>query len=106
MTGRIVIAAYKPKPGQQEQLEKLIASHLAILRNEDLVTDRQSIIMKADDGTILEVFEWKSKQAIESAHENPAVLKMWQDYAEVCDYIPAGQVAEISQLFSEFTPLN
>ncbi len=97
---------YKPKPGKQDELNELMKTHLPILKKEGLVTDRESIIMQAEDGTVIEVFEWKSKQAIEAAHNNPAVLEMWGKYFEVCDFIPAGQVAEFSEMFSEFTPLN
>jgi len=104
--GRIVIAAYRPKPGKEEELAALMETHLPILRSEDLVTDRESIIMQAEDGTILEVFEWRSREAIAAAHENPVVLEMWGKYAEACDYIPAGEVVEIGALFSEFTPMN
>lgn len=106
MKGRIVISSYKPKPGKTHELERLMTTHLSRLRDEGLVTERESIVMQALDGTILEVFEWKSKDAIESAHSNPAVLKMWGEFAEVCEFVPAAQVAEISEIFSEFTPLN
>ncbi len=104
--GRIVIVAYKPKPGMQEELRDLMKTHLPTLRSEDLVTDRESIIMEAADGTIIEVFEWKSSEAIASAHSNPAVGEMWQRYEKVCDFIPAGKVAEMHQIFSEFSPLE
>jgi len=106
MNGRIVISAYKPKPGKEAELKKLMLTHLTRLQAEGLVTARESIVMQSLDGTILEVFEWQSKEAIESAHSNPAVLQMWQEYAEVCEFVPASQVEEISGLFSEFTPLN
>ena len=62
--------------------------------------------MRAKDDTVIEVFEWVSVEAIESAHENPAVLEMWQKYAEVCDYIPISKVSEAAQMFSEFTPIH
>ena len=103
--GRIVIACYKPKPNKNEALRTLMKDHLAILKSQDLVTDRASIIMEAKDGTILEVFEWKSQEAMASAHTNPVVQAMWQDYAEVCEYVPIVDVAEAHQVFSEFTPL-
>lgn len=106
MSGRIVIVGYKPKPGKEAQLEKLMATHLSRLRKEDLVTDRDSIIMKSEDGTILEVFEWKSNEAIENAHSNPEVQKMWMEYSDVCEYVPVASVKEISDLFSNFEPLN
>ncbi len=99
---RIVIVAYKPKPGKQAELEALMKTHLSILRAENLVTDRESILMRAADGTVIEVFEWRSQEAIQTAHTHHRVQQMWQDYAEVCDYIPVAQVAEASQLFSEF----
>jgi len=106
MPGRIVIAGYRPKPGKEQQLEKLMGTHLARLRKEKLVTDRDSIIMKSEDGIILEVFEWKSQEAIERAHSNPEVQKMWAQYSEVCEYVPASHAKEISELFSNFEPLN
>ena len=106
MSGRIVIAGYKPKPGKEAELKALMNTHLPRLRAEGLVTDRESIIMQANDGTILEVFEWASNEAIESAHHNPEVQKMWQEYAAVCEYVPIAELAESTQLFSNFTPLN
>ena len=103
---RIVIVAYKPKPGRERELEALMDTHHSTLKSEGLVTDRKSIIMRSEDGTIIEVFEWRSGEAIESAHANIAVQKMWQKYAEVCEYVPLSQVRESSALFSEFAPIN
>ena len=104
--GRIVIACYKPKPGKNDELRALMPAHLSTLRGEGLVTDRESIMMEAKDGTILEVFEWKSTEAIEAAHSNPVVGEMWKRYAEVCDFVPVGQVEEAMEMFSQFTPLE
>ena len=106
MEERIVIVGYKPKAGKEEALQQLMREHYSTLKAQNLVTDRDSIIMKAKDGTIIEVFEWKSKSAIEQAHTNPEVLKMWEKYDEVCEYIPVGKIEESSNLFSEFTPLS
>ena len=104
--GRIVVVGYKPKPGKESELEALMETHRPVLKVEGLVTDRETVIMQSEDGTIIEIFEWKSKAAIESAHTNPRVQKMWQAYFSVCDFVPVSQVPEISSLFSEFTPLN
>ena len=104
--GRIVIVAYKPKEGKADALKELMKTHLPRLQKEGLVTERESIIMEAADGTIIEVFEWLSDDAIRNAHTNPEVQKMWGEYSAVCDYAPIGSVAEAAQLFSGFTPLN
>uniref|UniRef100_A0A2A4YTD6 ABM domain-containing protein n=1 Tax=OCS116 cluster bacterium TaxID=2030921 RepID=A0A2A4YTD6_9PROT len=104
--GRIVIVGYKPKPGKQAELVALMKTHLPVLREAGLVTERESIIMQAEDASIIEVFEWKSKAAMNGAHEHASILKMWADYEACCTYIPVAELPEISSLFSEFTPLN
>jgi hypothetical protein len=104
--GRIVIACYRPKPGKSAELEELMKTHLSTLAAEGLVTDRTSILMKAGDGTVLEVFEWKSKDAIASAHTNPRVVAMWERYGAVCDYVPLTTIAEAKEMFAEFTPFS
>ena len=104
--GRIVIACYKPKPGQAQALKELMQVHFSLLKSQRLVTKRDSILMEASDGTIIEVFEWVSKEAIEAAHDNPVIAEMWEQYSRVCDYIPVGDVPEAGQLFSEFTPID
>ena len=103
--GRMVIACYKPKAGKNEELRTLMQEHLAILQSQDLVTDRASMMMEATDGTIIEVFEWKSKETMDSAHSNPVIQEMWSRYAEACEYIPIAELDEAHQVFSEFSPL-
>lgn len=104
--GRIVIVGYKPKPGKNEALKTLMRTHLPRLQKEGLATSRESILMEAADGTIIEVFEWISEEAIRNAHTNPVVLQMWAEYAEVCDYVPIGSLAEAGNLFSAFKPME
>ena len=103
--GRIAIVGLRPKPGKAAELKALIRTHLPILRAEGLATEREPIVMEAQDGTVVEVFEWVSAEAIRDAHSNPAVQKTWQEYGAVCDYIPVGTLPEASQLFSEFEAL-
>ncbi len=104
--GRIVIVAYKPKPGKAEALKALMKTHVPRLKQEGLVTDREPVIMGAADGTILEVFEWLSAEAIHQAHSNKAVQQMWAEYAEVCDYMPLNTLIETGNLFAEFESVD
>ena len=104
--GRIVIAAFRPKAGHAHELKRLLHTHHPTLRAEGLVTEREPVQMVSADGTIVEVLEWASGDAIEAAHTNAAVQDMWRAFAEVCDYVPIGTVEESGQLFSEFTALN
>jgi len=104
--GRFAIVAFRPLPGKEDKLMAVTKDHLPILRSQGLVTDRESYVMRASDGTIIEVFEWKSSKAIEEAHKNPAVLAMWQKYSEACEYVTLSSLKEFSNLFAEFEPVN
>jgi hypothetical protein len=57
-----------------------------VLRKENLITDRKPIVMKSLEGILVEVFEWKSADAIKQAHTNPVVGNLWEDFGKVCDY--------------------
>ena len=100
--GRFVIAAFKPKLGMVQQLDAVVEKHWRVLRAQNLVTDTPRQAMRAADGTVIEVFEWLSSEAIERAHENPMVHALWAEFAEVCEYIPLSNLAEAKSLFAEF----
>ena len=100
--GRFVIVAFKPKPGQSEALAALVAKHLHVLRAQNLVTDKAPYVMHAANGTVVEVFEWRSPDAITAAHSNPAVQALWTEFAAVCDYVPLASLNEAQQMFAEF----
>ncbi len=104
--GILVIVAYRPKPGQEEALLELTRRHIPILREQGLVTDRVPTAMQAKDGTVVEVFEWASEDAISDAHKNPAVLEMWSRYGEACDIVPLNGLAETSDMFASFAPIS
>jgi quinol monooxygenase YgiN len=101
----MVIAAYTPKPGCEKALLELVREHMPPLRAEGLVTDRTPIVMRAADGTIVEVFEWVSQEAIAGAHRNPAVLALWERFEAVCTYRVPSDIAELQSLFGHLEPV-
>jgi len=103
--GSITVACYKPRPGKEEALLALVRDHLAPLRSQNLVTDRLPIIMRAQDGTIVEVFEWVSQEAIAGAHANPVVLDLWKKFEAVCWYETPSNLAEFQNMFAHFEPV-
>ena len=105
MSGVVVIVAYRPKPGKENELVDLVRSRVPTLRNEGLVSDRRPTIMRARDGTIIEVSEWKSREAIDAAHKNPNVLAMWNKFFAICDCVPLKSLAEAEEMFAGFEPI-
>jgi quinol monooxygenase YgiN len=106
MPGVCVIVAYRPKPGRERELLEIVRERVPILRAEGLVSDRAPTIMRARDGTIIEVSEWKSREAIDAAHKNPNVLALWQRFFDVCDCVPLKTLAESSEMFAGFVPID
>lgn len=100
--GRFAIVAYTPKAGKEQDLLAAVRKHLQVLRAEQLVTDKPAYVMRAGDGSIVEVFEWRSAEAIQQAHGNPAVQALWADFGAACDYTPLTNLAETHQMFCEF----
>ncbi|MGI8742018.1 MAG: hypothetical protein ACR2NN_05520 [Bryobacteraceae bacterium] len=103
--GSISVACYKPRPGCEDALLELVRNHLPPLRVEGLVTERSSIMMRTADGTIVEVFEWVSQEAIAGAHKNPVVLDLWKRFEAVCWYETPSNLPEFQNMFAHFEPI-
>jgi len=100
--GRMVIALFRGKPGKAVELMACMRDHLPVLREQGLATSRPSVVLRAADGTLLEIFEWVSQAAIDAAHTNSAVLALWERYAACCDYVTLGDLTEASSMFPGF----
>ncbi len=105
MSGVVVIVAYRPKPGKENELVDLVRGRVPTLRKEGLVSDRVPTIVRSRDGTIIEVSEWKSREAIDAAHKNPNVLAMWNQFFALCDCVPLKSLAEAEEMFAGFEPV-
>ena len=102
----MVIVGYKPKEGKNEKLLKVLKDHVPILRKEGLATDHPTQILQTKDGTYLEIFEWVSSKSIENAHNNKAVLEMWKDFDDACEYVPLANLEESKLMFAGFKPVK
>jgi quinol monooxygenase YgiN len=104
--GHLVICAFRPKPGKEAELLGVVRNHLPVLRSQKLVTDRAPVQMRASDGTIIEVFEWKSQAAVDEAHRNPVVRKLWDRYEACSDSISLRDVPGADHPFPHFEPID
>ena len=100
--GRFVIVAYTPKPGKEQDLLEAVKKHVKVLSAEGLVTGKPGYVMRAADGTLVEVFEWRDAAAITAAHTNPAVGALWAEFGAACDFTPLNKLTEAQQMFAEF----
>lgn len=103
--GSISVACYRPRAGCEEALLELVRNHLPPLRALGLVTERTSIVMRTANGTIIEIFEWVSQEAIAGAHNNPSVLDLWKRFEAVCWYETPSNLPEFQNMFAHFEPI-
>lgn len=104
--GEIVIAVYKPKQGKLDDLLKVVKDHVPTLRKLGYATDRPSQVMLASDGTVVEVFEWTSQEAVDKAHSDPAVHKLWGQFGACSDIGTIAALPGADQPFPHFKPVN
>lgn len=102
-----VIAAYRPKPGKDEEVRKLMREHRQALADARLVTNKVPLILRArSDGTLVEIFEWASAKAADKAHRHAPVRALWNKLAAVADFVALSDIAEAGKAFSHFEALQ
>jgi hypothetical protein len=103
--GHHVIACYRPHAGKDSELLQCVRDHVPTLRKQGLITDRPAQVLRAKDGTLLELFEWTSEDAVERAHHDPVVQALWERFASVCDFVALGTLPEAQEMFPHFEPV-
>jgi hypothetical protein len=84
-----VLCHYAVIAERESEFRSLLAQHWPTLRKLDLVTDEPSQIYRIVDGEgrplILEIFHWKSDDAVRMAHEHPDVQAVWEPMMPLCE---------------------
>ena len=96
------VAAYRPHPGKEAQLLELVRRHVPTLRREGLATGHAALLLKAADGTLIELASWKSEEHSRAAHDNAAVQELWSAFAACCDFLALKDLAEAQRMFAHF----
>lgn len=107
MPTETVIAAYRPKPGKDRDLEAVIRRHVPTLRRLGLATARPVVLLKSFvDGTYLEIFEWTDEHAAGKAHVAKDVQELWEAMGQVSDFVALQQLGEAARPFPHFRPVD
>jgi quinol monooxygenase YgiN len=105
MSSYVFMALYRPKEGKAEELKNVLENHIPTLREEGLITSREPLQLQAADGTIIEIAEWNSKEAMEKAHMTPSVQTIWDEISELAELTNLSSLEEANELFPNFKPL-
>ena len=100
--GIVAIASYRPKPGKEAAFQEVLKKHIPTLRAQGLVTDAPAYASRSSNGTIVEVFEWKSHEAMAKAHENKTVMDCWNQFFGLAEIVPLNSLEEAKAPFASF----
>jgi hypothetical protein len=105
MRSVIVIVEYRPEGRQRTRTSRSCAKSRADSAQRKSGDRSRAGHHAPRDGTIIEVSEWKSHDAIDAAHKNSNVLAMWNKFFAICDCVPLRSLEEAEEMFPNFEPL-
>jgi len=102
MSGTMTITTYMPKPDKAEELLQVLRQHVPTLRQLGLATEYPSTLMRSEDGSFVEIFEWESEESSKKALEHPKVQKLRKDIQSLCDFKSLADVPESQNTIAKF----
>ena len=90
MAATTSIARYRVKPDCIDDFLEVIDRHTAVLRDLELVTDREVEVFVGEEREfgrplVVEIFEWADETASDRAHTHPAVSEVWESMGPLCE---------------------
>jgi hypothetical protein len=98
----IALILYSPRKGRKQELIEMLQHNIPVMRKLGLVTDREQILAGTKDGSIIQIFEWKSQDSQEQAMAHPVVQEMWLKAGNISEFQKPAAVAEFNEVFSMF----
>ena len=82
----LTLITYSAKPGSEEQLEGLLRTHVARLRELGLVAARPAWVaaVEGQPGTFLESFWWSASGSKQLAEDNSEIQEIWMRAEDLC----------------------
>jgi hypothetical protein len=101
----IALILYSPRKDREQELVEMLQNNIPVMRKLGLVTDREQIIARTKDGSILQVFEWKSEDSQDQAMAHPVCQEMWLKVGNISEFQKPAVLAEFNEVFSMFETL-
>jgi len=82
---KAAIVTYVVKKGREAEFERVLRRHWKVLRRENLTTDQLPFLLKDPESPMVykEIFEWKSRQSFQKAHESKKVQDIFRKMIEL-----------------------
>ena len=85
-----MLVSYYPKAGREMELRQLVQQHYPVLSNLGLVTEMPAQVWQArakgsERPYFVELFQWKTPQSSDIAHQTPEVMAVWETMGPILD---------------------
>jgi hypothetical protein len=99
---QIALILYSPRKDREQELVEMLQNNIPVMRKLGLITDREQILARTKDGSIIQLFEWKSEESQDQAMAHPVVQEMWLKVGNISEFQKPAAVAEFNEVFSMF----
>ena len=103
MATELALAAYRARPGKDDELLQILGEDIATLRARGHVTDRPAPVVRTGDDELMVGLEWSSEHAVDEAHADPEVMAMWERKGELAEYLPPNALTGAGVPFARWT---
>ena len=91
---------YRPIRGKEEELLTLIKRHWPALHRAGLATFERALVYRASDRHtgrefFVEIFSWRDQAAIDSAHQLPEVMAIWEPMSAIIEGGGSPEIANV-----------
>jgi hypothetical protein len=85
-----MLVSYHPKAGREQELRALVERHYPVLSQLGLVTDMRAQVWQArakgaERPHFVELFQWKTPQSSDVAHQTPEVMAVWETMGPILE---------------------
>ena len=78
----LVFSTFQPISGQEPDFFSALDQNVPTLRMQGYASERSTVRFLSSSGGVVEIFEWLSPKAIDQAHLDPVVQKIWTQISE------------------------
>jgi hypothetical protein len=103
---RTFIVVYKPYKGREQELVPAIVASYRDLHQRGYVTAQPAKLMKAANGSIVMIFDWKDENMKNNAQADPVIQQHWMALSKLCEFDKPMNLIECQQPFSEFEAIE
>lgn len=100
--GYVTIKAFRAKSGKENELENVMKTQWDSLNAAGLTTDRPILYAKSKNGEVVEVLEWKDKDAVKKAEDTPSLKTNWETIKSLTDLVPLATLPEAKDPYAAF----